>query len=148
LRTVDAVRVRGDRQVHERGIQALQVRGDVEAQPVAHDLDERTGRPDRADEHREGLVLGDPGGLAPEQRRIAGQDLHVPAGQVAGADQAVLVGAFHGPNQALVRAMALQQEAADVLARDRAVVVDEDADRSTHGRQAGNVGCAGHRRRG
>src|ERR1035437_5142352 len=34
FRTVDAVRVRVYRQVPERGIHALQVRGDVEAQPV------------------------------------------------------------------------------------------------------------------
>jgi hypothetical protein len=120
----DAVRVRGDKHVgHADG---GQVRSDVEAEAVTDDLDLRAARLDSGDKPGEGFIVGHSRCLAPQQLTVARQYVHVPLHQLTRADLARVVQRVKSLELGAVVVVAAQQLVADVDARDRSVVIDEE----------------------
>jgi hypothetical protein len=106
-----------------------QVGPDVEAKAIADDLDQRAALARGVHERRKGRVLGHPCRLGSQQLGVARQDIHVPAHQLARADEAGVVLGVLARDLGLIRVVPAKELVAYVDERDGAVVVDQEADR-------------------
>jgi hypothetical protein len=127
----EGVLVRGHRDVGNT--EPRQVGSDVEAEPVAHDLDVRAPVADGRDEGREPLVVRHLGCGAAEQLLVARKHVHVPDHQLARAEPTGVVERVLLFQFLRVVEIPLEQRVAHVDARNRPVVVDEEADRCETG---------------